>query len=88
MEFDYFDTEKIYSFDSAKGENGEDQTDIIMYYDEIGFSHRWIQPPVACYFVSTTDKNGNVNLAPISMGTAMWGEPPDSAWYYSFYCPE
>ncbi|MGE4548112.1 MAG: hypothetical protein AB7C89_01020 [Intestinibacillus sp.] len=30
------------------------------------------------------DGNGNIHVAPISMGTAMWGHPADCGWYYCF----
>lgn len=82
MEFQFFDTEEIYERveREAKGDLG----DCILGYDEIGFSHRWIQPPVACYFVSTLDEHGNVDMAPISMGSATYAEPPGGSWYFTF----
>lgn len=78
----YFDVTEIYADIEAKDKF--DMGDILTKYEDYGFSHRWIQPPVACYFVNTLDAHGNVNTAPISMGTAMWGEPSDCGWYYCF----
>ena len=78
----YFDVTAIYEDIEAKDKF--DMGDILTKYEDYGFSHRWIQPPVACYWVSTLDAHGNVNIAPISMGTAMWGEPSDCCWYYCF----
>jgi flavin reductase (DIM6/NTAB) family NADH-FMN oxidoreductase RutF len=34
-----------------------------------GAHHRYIQPPQAAYFVTTMDKNGNMNTTPVTMGT-------------------
>lgn len=82
MESKYFDVAEIYADIEAK--DRFDMGDILTKYEDYGFSHRWIQPPVACYFVSTLDENGNYNMAPISMGTAMWGEPSDCGWYFCF----
>ncbi|MGI5848680.1 MAG: flavin reductase family protein [Christensenellales bacterium] len=78
----YFDTAAIYADIEAKDKF--DMGDILTRYEDYGFSHRWIQPPVACYLINTMDNKGNVNSAPISMGTAMWGEPTDCGWYYCF----
>lgn len=82
MEQKYFDVSAIYEDIEAKDKF--DMGDILTKYEDYGFSHRWIQPPVACYWVTTMDSHGNVNCAPISMGTAMWGEPSDCGWYYCF----
>ena len=81
-ELTYFDTAAIYADIEAK--DRFDMGDILTRYEDYGFSHRWIQPPVACYLINTVDNKGNVNSAPISMGTAMWGEPADCGWYYCF----
>ena len=78
----YFDVTEIYADIEAKDKF--DMGDILTKYEDSGFSHRWIQPPVACYFINPLDAHGNVNTAPISMGTAMWGEPSDCGWYYCF----
>lgn len=32
---------------------------------------RWVQPPQITYFINTIDKEGNANVAPITMGTTM-----------------
>ena len=69
--FEYFDTERLYKEVESKSKG--DIANIIMSYKETGFSHRWIHPPVVCYFVSSLDEYGNTDMAPISMGTAMWG---------------
>lgn len=82
MTMKYFDTEEIY--ETVEREAQGDLTDCIVGYKETGFSHRWIQPPVACYFVSTLDENGNADMAPISMGSATFAEPPGGAWYFVF----
>ncbi len=82
MDFKYFDVQQIFA-DVEKNDQF-DMGDIILSYEDTGFSHRWIQPPVACYLVNTMDQYGNVNSAPISMGTAMWGEPADCGWYFCF----
>lgn len=78
----YFDVSAIYQ--DIEEKDKFDMGDILTKYEDYGFSHRWIQPPVACYWVHTLDEHGNVNIAPISMGTAMWGEPSDCGWYYCF----
>ena len=82
MDIQFFDSEKIYQDAERKGLF--DMGDNLLLYEDIGFSHKWIQPPVACYFLCTEDGKGNANMAPISMGTAVWGEPPDACWYYTF----
>ncbi|MCB6366756.1 flavin reductase [Intestinibacillus massiliensis] len=82
MEHKYFDVAEIYADIEAK--DRFDMGDILTRYEDYGFSHRWIQPPVACYLISTLDGQGNGNVAPISMGTAMWGEPADCGWYFCF----
>lgn len=82
MDFLYFNSKMIFQENELKGQG--QYSECIPTYEEIGFSHRWIQPPVACYFVTSLDENGNENLAPISMGTAMWGEAPGGNWYYGF----
>jgi len=80
--FEYFDTERLYKEVESKAQG--DVANIIMSYEETGFSHRWIQPPVVCYFVTSLDEFGNVDMSAISMGTAMWGEPPDGKWFFTF----
>ncbi len=82
MNFLYFDTEALYA--EAEARSAGDSGDCIVGYDEFGFSHRWIQPPVACYFVSTVDEHGNADMAPISMGSATFAEPPGMDWYFTF----
>lgn len=42
--------------------------------------HRWIQPPQIAYFVTSMDKEGNINSAPVTMGTTICS--PDG-----FYIP-
>lgn len=81
-EFKYFDTEELY--EKAEREAVGDVADCIITYETTGFSHRWIQPPVACYFVTSLDEHGNIDMAPITMGSAMWGEPPNGYWYFGF----
>lgn len=78
----YFDVSEIYADIEAKDKF--DMGDILTKYEDYGFSHRWIQPPVACYFINTLDRNGNLNSTPVSMGTAMWGEPAECGWYFCF----
>ena len=82
MKHKYFDVAEIYADIEAK--DRFDMGDILTRYEDYGFSHRWMQPPVACYLISTLDAKGNGNVAPISMGTAMWGEPADCGWYFCF----
>lgn len=82
MDIQFFDSDAIYH--NAEKDGLFDMGDNLLLYEDIGFSHKWIQPPVACYFLCTEDKNGNANMAPISMGTAVWGEPPEAGWYYTF----
>jgi flavin reductase (DIM6/NTAB) family NADH-FMN oxidoreductase RutF len=43
-------------------------------------NHRWVQPPQISYFVTTIDKQGNVNVTPVTMGTS-FGPP-----YYYVFC--
>lgn len=82
MEHRYFDVAEIYADIEAKDKF--DMGDILTKYEDYGFSHRWIQTPVACYFINTYDQNGNLNSTPVSMGTAMWGEPAECGWYFCF----
>ncbi|MGI6617108.1 MAG: flavin reductase family protein [Saccharofermentanales bacterium] len=81
MEFKFFDTSEIFA--KAEREDLYDMGDNLLNYENSGFSHRWIQPPVACYFMSTIDEYGNANLAPVSMGSAVWGEPPNANWFFA-----
>ena len=39
--------------------------------DKLPVNTRWIEPPTITYFVTTTDKYGNINVSPISLGTHM-----------------
>jgi len=36
-----------------------------------GAHHRWVQPPQVSYFVVTSDKHGNANVTPTTMGTCI-----------------
>ena len=38
-----------------------------------GAHHRYIQPPQVAYFVTTVDKNGNMNTTPVTMGSQIGG---------------
>lgn len=82
MSFSYFDVQSI--FEETEREQKGDFTECLETYETTGFSHRWIQPPVACYFVTTMDKKGNVNCTPVSMGTAFQSAPPNMRWCYAF----
>lgn len=82
MSFSYFDVQSIFA--ETEREQKGDFTECLETYETTGFSHRWIQPPVACYFVTTMDKKGNVNCTPVSMGTAFQSAPPNMRWCYAF----
>jgi flavin reductase (DIM6/NTAB) family NADH-FMN oxidoreductase RutF len=43
-----------------------------------GASHRYIQPPQVGYFLTTIDKQGNINVTPVTMGTCVGHK------YYNF----
>lgn len=77
----YFDVEEIIKEVEGKGlcQGG----DILIDYSTCDFSHRLVQPPIVCYFITTVDEKGNTNCAPISMGNAVWGAPPDAGWYFA-----
>lgn len=79
MEFKFFDISGIFKTKDEFEGSGE----CLVTYDYSGFSLRWIQPPLATYFISTLDEDGNHNLAPISLGTAVWGEHPHGRWFYT-----
>ena len=66
MSFTYFDVQEIFA--ETEREQKGDFAECLETYETTGFSHRWIQPPVTCYFVTTMDKKGNVNCTPVSMG--------------------
>ena len=82
MKFTYFDVGSIME-ETEREEKGE-FSECLETYETTGFSHRWIQPPVVCYFVTTVDEFGNVNCTPVSMGTAFQAAPPDMKWCYAF----
>ena len=46
-----------------------------VYYDlsdpKHGMNYRWVQPPQVAYFVTTMDKHGNPNAAPVTLGTCV-----------------
>ena len=49
-----------------------------IYYDlstargsERRYNYRFIEPPIIIYYVNTVDEHGNVNIAPVSLGTHM-----------------
>lgn len=82
MEFNYYRVSEILA-ETEREEKG-DFYECLETYETTGFSHRWIQPPVACYFVTTLDKYGNSNTTPVSMGTAFQAMPPQMRWCYAF----
>ena len=77
----YFDVEEIMKSVESKAQN--QGGDILIDYDTCDFSHRLVQPPIVCYFITTADEKGNTNCAPISMGSAVWGGPPEPSWYFA-----
>ena len=77
----YFDLEKI--IPEVEKNTFSQGGDLLIDYDSCDFSHRLVQPPIVCYLVTTVDENGNTNCAPISMGNAVWGGPPDAGWYFA-----
>ena len=82
MSFTYFDVQEIFA--ETEREQKGDFAECLETYETTGFSHRWIQPPVACYFETTMDKKGNENCTPVSMGTAFQSAPPNMRWCYAF----
>lgn len=80
MERKYFDVEEIIS--QVEQKTRSQGGDLLIDYDSCDFSHRLVQPPIVCYLVTTQDERGNLNCAPISMGSAVWGGAPDAAWYF------
>ena len=82
MSFTYFDVQDIFA--TTEREQKGDFNECLETYETTGFSHRWIQPPVACYFVTTMDKKGNVNCTPVSMGSAFQSAPPNMRWCFTF----
>lgn len=80
MERKYFDVEEIIS--QVEQETRSQGGDLLIDYDSCDFSHRLVQPPIVCYLVTTKDEYGNLNCAPISMGSAVWGGAPNAAWYF------
>lgn len=46
-----------------------------VFYDltrhDSGMNYRWVQPPQIAYFVTTLDKHGNPNTAPVTLGTCV-----------------
>ncbi|MGI6176004.1 MAG: flavin reductase family protein [Christensenellales bacterium] len=82
MNFMYFDVSRI--FGETEREKKGDFAECLETYETTGFSHRWIQPPVVCYFVTTMDEHGNTNCTPVSMGTAFCAAPPDLKWCFTF----
>lgn len=59
-----------------------------IFYDlskpDSGMNYRWVQPPQIAYFVTTTDKRGNVNTTPVTLGTCVSVDmnPSDCGNYY------
>lgn len=46
-------------------------------------NYRWVQPPQIAYFVTTLDRNGNVNSTPATLGTCVGAEmTPESSGNY------
>ncbi len=76
----YFDVEAI--LESVENSVAAQSGDVLIDYNTCDFSHRLVQPPIVCYFVTTVDAHGNVNCAPISMGNAIWGGSPNPAWFF------
>ena len=82
MEFNYYRVSDILA-ETEREEKG-DFYECLETYETTGFSHRWIQPPVVCYFVTTVDRFGNSNTTAVSMGTAFQAMPPHMRWCYAF----
>lgn len=80
MKFEYFDVTDIFKTRYELEKTGE----CLETYDESGFSLRWLQSPLAAYFLCTEDEYGNMNVAGSSLGTAVWGEHPHGRWFYVF----
>ena len=47
---------------------------------------RWVQPPQIAYFINSIDKDGNQNVAPVTMGTTMYidGDPTGNPFWIPF----
>jgi flavin reductase (DIM6/NTAB) family NADH-FMN oxidoreductase RutF len=76
----YFDVEEILR--TVEKDVESQSGDVLIDYDTCDFSHRLVQPPIVCYFITTLDEHGNTNCAPISMGNAIWGGSPNSGWFF------
>jgi len=76
----YYDIEEILR--TVEKDVESQSGDVLIDYDTCDFSHRMVQPPIVCYFITTLDALGNTNCAPISMGNAVWGGAPNSAWFF------
>ena len=52
-----------------------------------GMNYRWIQPPQIAYLVTTTDKLGNLNSTPVTLGTCVGADMEETEcgnYYYTF----
>ena len=62
------------------------------YYDfddlSCDINYRWLQPPQIAYFVTTTDRTGNVNTTPVTLGTLVAAALPrgdkPSEYFFTF----
>ncbi len=79
QEFKYFDLLEIFK----NREEVEGTGECVAVYDYTDFNMRWIEPPIPIYYISTLDEYGNSNVAPISLGTCVWGEHPWGRHYYT-----
>ncbi|MBQ9063345.1 MAG: flavin reductase [Eubacterium sp.] len=79
QEFKFFDLLEIFK----NREEVEGTGECVAVYDYTDFNMRWIEPPIPIYYISTLDEYGNSNVAPISLGTCVWGEHPWGRHYYT-----
>lgn len=55
--------------------------------NDMKWNYRFIEPPIVVYYVTTTDQYGNINVAPVSLGTHMGfgeGNGGGRVGYYTF----
>lgn len=69
-------TKTFINLDSTNKRIGEHMKHIIYNFleDKYGgkdFNYRFMEPPIIIYYITTMDEHGNMNVAPISLGTYM-----------------